>query len=415
MKTRIACLGTAVILSGAHFLWSPSSVSAADISFSPSFAVSEEFTDNVFEGVTNKRNEFITRVQPGFTSRYQAPFWNWDLAYNFDYRRYERNSRGDEYTHNGVLRGNLTLLDNFLILDVSDTYHRVTLDVSRNATTESSLFLNQTDQNIATVSPYLLWRMGDKSTLKTGYRFTDVRYWGEGIERREHGAFADFNRQISSQLSLTAGYGFTRLESQPTRYNKHDVSGGFRFEYAEKSFVYGQVGNSWQQYENSTDVSYIFWNAGLTHDLGFAVATLETRVQTATDPLAVSTKETIYSGRLEKTLQRGSIGFGTTYSEYANTLTDSMNRRRLGFTGTGRYEVVQDLSASLAVTAERFYSNTLSDFPYHLNATAGLSYLFNRGLTLALNYTYDTQRSGFDTARGAIETNRAVVEVRKTF
>jgi len=405
-----------VVLSGAPLYCFPANVSAAEISFRPSLAISEEFTDNIFEVPTNKRNEFITRLQPGFSSRYQAPFWNWDMAYTFDYRRYERNNRGDEYTHNAALSGNLTLLNNYLFLDVSDTYRRVTLDVSRSAATESSLFLNQTDQNIAIISPFLLWRLRGDNTLKTGYRFGDTRYWNSaGIERQEQGAFADLNHEVTSNLSISADYAFTRLESVPAQYNKHDLSGGFRYVFAERSFIYGQIGNSWQHYNNGSDASYLFWNAGVTHDLGLVVATLETRVQTAIDPLAVSTRETNYSARFEKTLQRGMVGFSTSYAEFVNSQTDRTNQRRLSISGTGRYEVLQSLTANLGVTAERFYLNTGADFPYHLNASGGLEYAINKDLTLSLNYTYDARRSSLDSARGEIVTNRAIVEVKKTF
>jgi len=414
MKNWLACIGVGGVLAGISLL-SPPSVSAADISFRPSLAISEEVTDNIYEVTNDTRTEFITRIQPGFTSRYQAALSNWDIGYNFDYRRYERHSRGDEYAHNGVLRGNLSLLDNFLFVDVSDNYHRVTLDVSRNAATQNSLFLNQTDQNIAIISPYLLWRLRGDNTLRTGYRITDVRYWGEGIDTLEHGAFADLNHEVSSKFSLSAGYAFAHLESQPSQYNRHDLSGGFRFEYAERSFVFGQIGNSWQHFNNSADVSYLFWNAGINRDFGVAVATIETRVQTAVDPLSVSTKETSYSGRIERTLERGMIGFSTSYSEFVNTETDSGNRQRLSFNVTGRYEVLPHLTASLSATAERFYYNSGSDFPFHLNVASGLSYTFNDDIALSLNYTYDTQRHDLDSAMSALESNRVVVEVRKTF
>jgi len=415
IRMKSLLLRTSFMLAGIIACLTDKQVRAENLVFSPSIAVSEEFTDNIFETSDNMRSEFITRLQPGFTSRYQTPFWNWDLGYNFDYRIHARNSRGDEYTHNGVLKCNLTLLDNFLFLDVSDTYHRVTLDVARNAATESSIFLNQTDQNTAIISPYLLWRLGEKGSLKTGYRYTDVRFWGDGIERREHAGFASLNRELSSKFSLSAGYDFTHLESQPTQYNKHDLFGGFRFEYAEKSFLYGQVGNSWQYFNRGGDASYLFWNAGITHDLGIAVATLETRVQTAIDPLAVTTNETRYSGRLEKTMQRGMIGFSTSYSEFVNSQNDITDQRRLSIGATGRYEFLQSLVASLAVTAERFYLNTDSGFPYHLNAACGLSYSFNRDLRLSLNYTFNTQRIDFDSDSIAIDTNRVVVEIKKVF
>ncbi|NVN91786.1 MAG: TIGR03016 family PEP-CTERM system-associated outer membrane protein [Desulfuromonadales bacterium] len=403
------------ILFGGELLWTSASASAADMDFRPSLSISEEFNDNIFEVSANRRSEMITRVQPGATFRYQTPLWIWNTSYNFDYINYARNSRDSEFNHNGSLSGNITLPGNFLFIDLSDTYHRVTTDVSRDVATSSSLFLNQTDQNIATISPYLLWRLRGDNTLRTGYRFTDTRYWGPGVESREQGAFADLNHEISNKFSISAGYAFTHLESQPSQYNKHDISGGFRYEYAERSFVFGQIGNTWQQFNGSTDVSYLFWNAGITHDLGLAVATLETRVQTAVDPLSVSTKETSYSGRLERTLQYGMVGFATSYTEYLNIQTDKMDRRKLSFSGTGRYEILQHLTANLGVTAERFYFNTGTGFLYHLNATGGLSYTFKHDITLGLNYTFDTQRNDINTASGAIETNRVVVEVRKTF
>lgn len=415
MRRCLANLALGAFLFGGQFLWTSVPVFAADMEFRPSLTISEEFNDNVFEDSANRRSEMITRVQPGAVFRYQAPLWTWNTSYNFDYINYARNNRDSEYNHNGSLTGNITLPGNFLFIDLSDTYQRVTTDVSRDVATSSSLFLNQTDQNVASISPYLLWRLRGDNTLRTGYRFADTRYWGVGIDSREHGAFADLNHEITNKFSISAGYVFTNLESQPTQYNRHDISGGFRYEYAERSFIFGQIGNTWQSFNGGADVSYLFWNAGITHDLGVAVATLETRVQAAVDPLSVSTKETSYSGRLERTLQYGMVGFATSYTEYLNIQTDRMDRRRLSFSGTGRYEILQRLSANLGVTAERFYYTAGTGFPYHLNATTGLSYTFKHDIALSLIYTFDTQRNSIDSTSGAIDVNRVVVEVRKTF
>lgn len=388
---------------------------AAEIEFKPSLTISEEYNDNIFETVSNKRGEFITRVLPGFSSRYQAALWNWDVGYTFDFRNYARSSRGNEYNHDAAVRGGIVLVKDFMFLDVSESYHRVTTDVSRTAATESSLFLNQTDQNTAVISPYMLWRLGDNNTLKTGYRYTEVRYMGNGVETFEHGGTADFSHEFSPKFSLSTGYGFTYLESQPTRYTKHDLYGGLRYEYADRSFVFARAGNSWQQFRHDGNKDYVFWNAGITHDAGFAVATIETKVQTSIDPLSATTKETSYSGRIEKTLPRGMLGFSTSYSKFDNTQTTSTNQRRLTLNGTGRVELWEGLNANLAVTADRYFDATVSGFPYHLNAVTGLSYAFIRDLTLSLNYNFDTQRKGFASSSGAIVTNRVIVEVRKVF
>ena len=412
MKILIACIGVGVFMAGGL----PRPVSAADSSFKPFVSVSEEATDNVFEQTTNKRSELITRLRPGATFRYQSPLWTWDTAYTFEYRNYARNSKGNEYNHDAALKGNITLLDNFLFLDLSDTYKRVSLDVSRNAATESSLFLNQSDQNVAAISPYLLWRLRGDNTLKTGYRYTDTRYWDSvGIDKREQRGFTSLTHEFTSTFSINAGYEFSRLESQPTRYNKHDLSGGFKFEYADKSFLFGQVGNSWQHFDSGINVSYLFWNAGITHDFRFAVATLETKVSTTEDPLAVSTKETSYSGKLEKTLPRGMIAVSAAYSEYINTATDLTDRRKLGFCLTGRYDILSQLTANATASGEHFNKKTASDLPYRVSGVAGLSYQFKDELTLALTYTYVNNLQNLDTTAGSNQINKAVLELKKSF
>src|SRR6266567_5518108 len=44
----------------------------------PSIAVSEEFTDNVFQSQANKKSDFITHLSPGLAFKYRTPFWDWD-------------------------------------------------------------------------------------------------------------------------------------------------------------------------------------------------------------------------------------------------------------------------------------------------------------------------------------------------
>lgn len=394
----------------------PCAVFAADTSLKPYLSVAMEATDNVYEQPLNKRHEFITRVRPGVAGHYQSPLWTWDLTYAFEYRNYARASKSNEYNHDASLKGTIAAVENLLYLDLSDTYKRVSLDVARNAATESSLFLNQTDQNVASVSPYIRWRLRGDNILKTGYRFTDTRYWDTtSIDKREHQGFMELTHELTAKFSISAGYTFNRLESKPSRYNKHDAFGGFRYEYADKSFLFGQVGNSWQKFDHGANVNYLFWNAGLTHDLGVAVATLETKVATTEDPQAVSTRETSYSGKLEKTMQRGIAGLSASYSEFANTATDQIDRNRLSLSAYGRYELLQDLTASLTTTGERFSQKSSSDFPYRFTGVAGLSYAFKDELTLSLTYTHVSNLKEADFSSQANRINKAVIEIRKTF
>jgi hypothetical protein len=406
--------------------------SAADLDFKPVLAVSEEYNDNIFQTSSDKRSDYITHISPSATFHYMAPVWTWDVADTFDYSKYAKKSESDQYINSANVTGKITLLDNFMYLDLGDTYHRVSLDVAQDVATQSSLFLNQTNQNIATISPYLVWRLGEKSTLKTGYRYTDTRYWGEGFDERDHGAFADFNYELTSKFSLSAGYGFVRSEIILGNYDTHNVYVGFKYQYAEKSSLFGKFGNTWEIFDSGEKVSYLFWDAGIIHDLGIAIATLETSVQTTPNPLAASTKTTSYIGKLDKILPRGAVGLSASYLEYENLeFENSQNafnsQRKLSFSGYGRYEVMESLFANFSVTAERYYGqgieaaalspeqSTITDFRYHLYAASGLSYSLNHGITVSLNYTYETYRNDLNNATGAIEINRGIVEVRKSF
>jgi hypothetical protein len=434
MKTGIARRGVFFFLFTGVLLWLTTQATAADYLFKPFVSLSEEVTDNIYEEATGRRSEFTTRVRPGATYRYQSPLWTWDAAYTFEYRNYARGSKGDEYNHDGSLKGLVSLVDNFFFLELSDTYKRVALDVARNAATETSLFVNQTDQNIAVISPYLLWRLRGERTLKTGYSYTDTRYFGvngtdgtgssyrgsSGIDKQEHRGFAELSHDVTAKLNFTTRYMFTRLESDPTQYNKHDLSGSFKYEYADNSFVSVQLGNSWQQFDGGGNVSYLFWNASIIHDFNGVVGTLETKVVPTEDPLVVSTKETTYSARLDKTFQRGSVGCSASYSEYVNTETDTMDHRKSAAAATGRYEVMQDITATLTTSVEKnnqptARQQTTTDYHYRFTGSGGLNFAFNKDLTLGLTYTYATERYGFRDAAGATEINKGVVEVKKMF
>ncbi|MFZ2948390.1 MAG: TIGR03016 family PEP-CTERM system-associated outer membrane protein [Desulfuromonadaceae bacterium] len=419
-NARIVLMCIYGLLMGATLLWSSTTATAADLLFKPSVRVSEEVTDNIYEQSSAKRSEYITRLLPGATFHYTSPIWTWDAAYTIEYRTYAKNSRKDENNHNAAAKGNIALVENFLFLDLSDTYKRVTLDVSRNVETESSIFLNQTDQNIASISPYLLWRLRGDNTLKTGYRFVDTRYWDSiGIDKQEHRGFADLTHDLTSRFSLSAGYAFTRLESNPSQYNKHDLYGGFKYEYADKSFIFGQLGNSWQQFDGGVDVNYLFWDAGITHDFRGTVAVLETKVSTTEDPLVVSTKETSYSAKVDTTLQRGALGANVGYSEYVNTETGIMDHTRFGITATGRYEVLQSLTATLTAIGERFgrgvVTNTLTDRPYRFTGIAGISYALKNELTVGVTYTYVNNLLDLDRTAGSYQINKAVIDLKKIF
>jgi hypothetical protein len=389
---------------------------SSEFRVTPSIAVSEEANDNIRELPAGSRFELLTRAQPGLALHYLGPYTLLDAAYNLDYRYYARNTRGQEFNHAASLKGFQGFWENFLTLEASDTFSRVSLDIARD-TTQESVLVNQTDQNLATVAPTLTWHPGGKSTLKTGYRFSDVRYWHTttAIDKQTHTGFANYLHQLSDHLEFNAGYSFSSTKTETISYQEHDVSAGLRYEYGDKSFLFGSLGNSWLEFPGFK-TSNLFWDVGVTHNLGLAVATLETKVQYAEDPLTLSTKQTDYSLKLDRAMERGRAGFSASYSEYEVTLNRSQDRKRLQLNLGGSYLVLPSLTGNLNLTGERL--NRTSSFlglPFHLVASGGLSYALGEGLAVSGTYTHISYRSKLDSSGGAIEVNRGILEVRKSF
>jgi len=397
-------------------------VLAAEFEIHPALGVSEEYNDNILETASDRKTDFVTRVNPGASLLYRSSGVSADLSYAFEYRNYARKSRDDEQIHTVGLVGTATLVDNFLFLELSDTLSRISLDITRDVTKES-LFVNQTEQNRASVSPYAAWHFGDKTLLKTGYRYTDTRYWGAtgtaaGIDRREHRGYADLQHQATEKLGLTASYSYADINTDLVRYGEHDVSGGMRYEYADKCFLFGGVGNSWQDFDGGGNASNFFWNAGVTHDFGFLTGTAEARVQYADDPVSVSTKETRYSLTLDKRLEKGSLSLIGAYSEYRSTRSEvgEGDRDLVGVTANAAYDLSPRLTVGVSLVGDKVsHDDIVDEYPYHFSGSGSATYRFNYDISTTLTLNHVEYRHTIDSATGARQTNRVILEVRKVF
>ena len=390
------------------------STEAAEFSIKPSIAVSEEFTDNVFETEVNKRSDFITRAVPGIDLKYKAPVLEWDLGYNFDYRYYIRQTRSDDNTHYIDTKGHATLLENLIFLDVTDTYKRVSLDITRDVTRES-LFVDQSDQNIVTASPFFVVRPTPQTNVKFGYRYVNTWYKDPAaFDRTDHIGFAEGTYEVSPKLNITGGYSFTRDIAEANDYNKHDAYTGFRYEYADVSFIFGQGGGTWIKYSNGTTFVVPFWNAGIKHQFDSFVASANASVKYYEDPLRRTTQETSYSGAIDRDFKRGSAGVYVSYAEYVDTETDILQTKSSTAGIRGKYELMNDLVANLGFEASRYDHEDTGSYTRRFFVDTGLSYSVAKDLTCSFYYRFIDYYSPVIVGDNK-QINRVILEFRKTF
>lgn len=408
---RISCAAAA----GSALLFVPDKTPAAEFKLRPTLAVSEEYTDNVFESSLNKKSDYITRAQPGLALKYSAPLWDWDLGYAFDYRYYARGSRSDDTTHNINGSGLVKIIDEKLFLALNDTYKRVSLDVTRDTTNES-LRNNQSDQNVGVVSPYLVLHPTAQVTLKTGYRYLNTWYKSPtAVSRQDHIGFVNSSYELTPQFFLTGDYTFTReIPERGSSYYRHEAFLGPRYEYADKSFVYAQGGFIASDYDTGSHFFNPSWNVGITHTFDTLVANLTTGNRYSDDPLGTSTLEAFYSASLTKQLHSGSLSLRGSYTEFTDVKLDKLKNKRYSGGFSSSYEIIQDLQGTLGFTYENYRELLLNGTTEKYFVDCGLKYDFGKELTVGLNYKYINYTSA-EIAADNQKVNRVILEVRKVF
>lgn len=387
-----------------------------EFTLSPSIAVSEEYTDNVLDSSTDRVDDMITRVIPGVAMTYRSPAFTGDLSYLFDYRYYSQIDYDDTTAHFLRVNGKLTPVQNLFFIDLFEEYARVSLDITRDVTKES-LFINQSDRNLATISPYFILRPGQRSTVKVGYRYVDTRYWdSDGIDKIDHVALLDMSHGLTEKFSLTSGYTFTHDESDIGDYDQHQAYGGFRYEYGERSYLFGQAGYTWTAYDTGRDFNKLFWDAGLSHVFDTVTASLSTGVKYEEDPLRTVMQNSFVVGTLEKPLKRGAVGLTGYFYEYVQTETDETDTRKYGGTIYGRHDLTAKLNGRLAVTLENYEQplTVLQGDTRRLFVDAGFSYLLAEKLTVSLAYIF-TEYDSKEIPEDNKHINRAIIEIKKTF
>lgn len=387
---------------------------AADYSLHPFVTVSEEFTDNVYERQYGREADFITRLVPGIATVYKAPFWDWDARYALDYRHYARGKRDDDLTHDLAAHGNVRLIDEFFFLDLDDKYKRVSLDVTRDNTAES-LYFNQSDQNILTASPYFLWRPWQQLSFKTGYRYINTWYKSSnGVSKTDHVAFIDGSYELSTKSTVNAGFSYDHQYAETVDYDRYDAYAGSRYEFGEKSYLSGQIGNSWFSYSNGSRVSNVFWNVELAKTFDTVKATLTTGLRFAEDPLGNLSRETFYTAAVEKTLERGSAALYGSFTKYEGNEVDHLNTEIYTLGARGTYQLVPDLTVSATFESDNFVRSYMSNSPRRFFLNSAIAYKLNDTVTLALNYLFVDYYSP-TVASDNREVNRVILEMRATF
>jgi hypothetical protein len=417
-ETRISFLIVVAVFMTAAFLYTVKPA-AAEFRIQPAVTLSEEYNDNVFLTPTNPTHDYITRVLPSIHFNYSAPLWDWDAAFAYDYRYYAHKSKVHDSTFTLNLANHTTLVKDFFFIDLKDIYSRVSLDTTRDYT-QQSLFLNQTDSNVASATPYFNLRLSSRMTGTTGYEYRNIWYKDpSAINKTEHSAYADVSDELSLRTFMTADIRYTRVETRPLTYSKTDLSAGPRYEYAEGSTLWFKIGNTWfasDQNQQALRGSQLFWDAGFAHKFRTYTLSFVAALTYIDDPVRGQRREDRYVGTFRKETERFTLGLTAGLWEYRDILTKHLQNSRYNTGGTVSYHITPALQGTYSLSIDRNEDNVMKTFSMLYLDAVGLAYQLGENTTLAVDYRFTHGYSPDPINYGLnYDNNRVTVQLTKQF
>ncbi|MFA5515334.1 MAG: TIGR03016 family PEP-CTERM system-associated outer membrane protein [Desulfuromonadales bacterium] len=378
----------------------------------PSLAISEIYDDNLFNDETDKVDEFITRFMPSLTLDYQQARIDTNLIYTYDYRWYLHGEREDEGVHFLDFLTLLNLQERYY-LEIADSMARVSLSSTRDYG-EESLFENQSDQNIFSVSPYVRLPLSTRASLRTGYKFTITTYDDGGNDKTNHQFFVEQSYELSNRTDLSAGYIFLDEDTDEIDFDKHDVYGGLRHEFGENSFVFATLGHTWIDFSNGFKQSDFFWDFGLTRDFTLLSATAGIGVSYTEDPEGTVLRDEHCSLSLTRDWTRSRVAVSASLNDFYDADIDVRDTRRYGGAGTYYHELGSRWTGTLMFSGYKYEEDFEDTWTRRFIGSVALAYLLAEDFTSTLSY-YRIDSHSPQVAEDRFETNRVFLEFRKVF
>ncbi|HXY54424.1 MAG TPA: TIGR03016 family PEP-CTERM system-associated outer membrane protein [Nitrospirota bacterium] len=405
----------------------PGDAVSADIKALPSIAVSEEYNDNVFLTRYNKVDDYITSVIPAFTLDYKTPLWTWHLDLAYDFRYYAKRSETGDSTILANLNNHTELVKNLFFIDILDTFTRASLDTARDWTTEST-FVNVTRENIFTFNPYLVMRSESRYTPILGYKYVNTWYKDPtAIGTVDNIGYAEMITDLSSKVTFTTGVRFTQDTNDVQNYDQTVVYAGPKYTYAQNSFVYLLIGESflnWTSgvptgiftYQCCYTTNHVIWDTGITHRYSTVTVAYQMKSDYIHDPTRVLRREDLYVGTVSKTDPRTTYQVSVGYYEYRNAQTNHLENTTYGLTGFLTHVLSPTLTFHIVESIERLEDYTVSPYTVISLWHTGVSFdrIIRPDLTLNLEYEFTNSYCPENYSDNYIN-NRFIVGLSKRF
>ncbi len=370
--------------------------------------VSEEYNDNVLLSPNNPKNDYILRIVPGINGQYTSSLWDWNVAYTYDYRNYAQKTHTDDTTHTLDLVNHTRLMKEFLFLDVTDRYYRVSRSVLQDYT-QQSLFLNQSDTNIFTATPYVKWDITTQTSGTAGYQYRDVWYKDPTLsDKIDQSVFINIGNQMSLNTLFTAAVRYTDTSATssaanypalasafttttakiPVDFHRTDISIGPRHIIDSNGSQYWLlIGNTWFNANKvNVSVSQMTWDIGLELFYKTHIITLNSALTYVDDPQRILRREDRYVGSYRAQGDRYLFTATVGLYEYRDVTSKHLQNTRYNIGGSIGYDIFANTRGTYTLTIDRYEDNERNTFYMIYQNWFSLDYTLTSTSHMTLGY-----------------------------
>lgn len=249
------------------FLYSDVESEGAEFSIKPLITLSEEYDNNIFLTNDNKVDDFITRIIPSISLTCRTPIWELTLKDELQWWYYAKQGN-DYYSNNADLSSKLTVINDFFYFDVTDINSNVVLN-PRGPSTDINLNVNRTNTNDLNASPYIKYQIDPITAATTGFRYTNIWYQQDGINRQQYTGYLNLEHAFTPNLKalLGAEYVADRPENVEPNDNQTAPFLSLFYTLSPRMKFEGTFGYRWIRFSNNFNFDSTFYNAGLSYEL----------------------------------------------------------------------------------------------------------------------------------------------------
>ena len=363
---------------------------AAQFDFRPTIEVSEEFNDNIFLTPTGKVDDFITSIIPAFSLMHSTSFWTWNIAYAYEYRYFARQTVTNDTTFTASVNEHTNVFENIFFIDMTETYGRVAQNVAQSYITKESTFVDQTDENVFAVTPYLNLISGPSHTVQIGYQYINTWYKSPlSFDTINNGGYLLMGEPLSSNLSITGGIQYTRGLNNLYGYFITDIYTGGVYTYAPGSVSFCILGEYWLHFVGYPNIHHLLWDLGFINHYSTMTLKVETKTSYVDDPSEIlrrldQLEVTLTKDQTTRTSLSGIAG----WYQYFNPAQDHIEANEYVLTGKLRHVLTPrwTLSGEISNTIYQDFVQNADMYIYQI--ITSFEHYLKKDLRLTLGYEY---------------------------